>query len=229
MENQLHTTPLPNVQHQLSNLEQNVSTTERFISVLSGSLMLYNSLNKKSKNYPRALLSAYMIFRGATGHCPGYKLAGRTLDPVKVPNLNIRFFLTVNKPLYFVYQNWLEFENFPLFMKNLESVTVIDDEISEWKAIVPGKIGHLTWKAAITRKVENRQIRWRTFDDAVLHHVGKVDFHDNGSFGTKMEILISYRAPFDEAGAMIGKVLNPIFSTMVEQDVNRFKHYVENR
>jgi len=211
------------------NLEVNVSATERVISVVSGSLMLYNSLHKKPKNYPRALLSAFMIFRGATGYCPGYQLAGKTLEPPKVSNVNIRVMLTVNKPVNFVYQFWRKLDNLPLFMKHLDSVVVIDDEISEWKARIPGDLGHLTWKAAIIKDVENRELSWRSFSDAVIHNVGKVEFHDNGSFGTKMDIVISYRAPFEKMGETVAKVLNPIFANMVEQDLNRFKDYVENK
>lgn len=213
----------------VKNLEVNVSQTERVVSILSGSLMLYNSLAKKPKSYPRAMLSAFMIFRGVTGHCPGYKLAGQTLEPPKVSNVNIKVTLTINKPVNFVYQFWRKFENFPLFMKHLESVTIIDNEISEWKARIPGDIGNLSWKAAIIKDVENREISWRSFSDAFIHNVGKVEFHDNGSFGTKMNVIISYRAPFEKSGEMAAKVLNPIFENMVEQDVRRFKHYIENK
>lgn len=228
MENQLHTTPHKHLQTLGKDLEVNVSTTERVVSLLSGSLMLYNSLAKKNRNYPRALLSAYMIYRGATGYCAGYKLAGKTLDPPKVSNINIRFFVTVNKPVYFVYQNWRNLENLPSIMKHLENVAIIDDEISEWTATIPGKIGQLKWKSAITKDVENREIHWRSFGEALIHNVGKVEFHDNGNFGTKMEVMISYRAPMAETGEMVGKVLNPIFANMIEQDVNRFKEFVEN-
>lgn len=228
MESQLHTIALKNLQQKAQGLEVNVSTTERVVSVLSGSLMLYNSLNKKPKNVPRVLLAAFMIFRGATGHCPGYKLAKKTLEPPKVSNINIRFFVTVNKSLPFVYQHWRNLANLPVIMKHLESVEIIDDETSEWKATIPGKLGVYTWKGAITKEIENREIRWRSFGDSLIHHVGKVEFHDNGNFGTKMEVMISYRAPFEEAGEMVGKVLNPFIANMIEQDVNRFKDFVEN-
>lgn len=228
MESQLHTIAFKNLQKKVKDLEVNVSTTERVVSVLSGSLMLYNSLNKKPKNLPQALLSAFMIFRGATGHCPGYKLANKTLEPPVVSNINIRFFVTIDKNVNFVYQHWRNLENLPLIMKHLDSVEIIDEEKSEWKATIPGKLGIYSWKSAITKEVENREIRWRSFGDGTIHHVGKVEFHDNGNFGTKMEVMISYRAPFEETGEMVGKVLNPIFANMIEQDVNRFKDFVEN-
>ncbi len=116
MENQLHTTPHKHLQTLGTNLEVNVSTTERVVSLLSGSLMLYNSLSKKNRNYPRALLSAYMIYRGATGHCAGYKLAGKTLDPPKVSNINIRFFVIKHFLLLLIYcLNYQQILKQPLF------------------------------------------------------------------------------------------------------------------
>lgn len=211
------------------NLEINISKTERFVSVLSGSLMLYNSLSKKNKNYAQTLLSGFMIFRGVTGHCPGYKLAGKTLEPEIVSNINMTITITVEKPVNFVYQFWRKLENLPLFMKHLEDVTIIDDEVSQWQVKVPGNLGNISWKAAIIKDIENKEIAWRSFSESLVHNIGKVEFHDNNKFGTKMKVYISYTAPFGKSGEMAAKVLNPIFENMVEQDINRFKDYIENK
>lgn len=191
--------------------------------------MLYNSLAKKPKNFPRALLSSFMIFRGITGHCPSYKIAKKELVAAKPSNITMKIDLTINKPVSFVYQIWKNIENFPLFMKHIESVTVLDDEISIWKAKIPGELGNLSWNAAIIKEVENKEISWRSFSDAAIHHIGKIDFRDNGNYGTNFKVTISYRIPFGSSGEKIGKVLNPIFENMVEQDLNRFKEYIENK
>ncbi len=211
------------------NLEVNVGAQERIVSVVSGSVLLYNSLAKKPKSIPRALLAGFMIFRGVTGHCPAYKLIGKKAAPVKVSNVNIKVNMTIDRPVSFVYQFWRKLDNLPLFMEHLESVTVLDEETSEWKAKIPGNLGNLTWKASIIKDEENREISWRSFSDALIHNVGKVEFHDNGSFGTKMYVVISYRAPLGKPGETAAKVLNPIFENMVEEDIKRFKEYVENK
>lgn len=210
-------------------IEVNIGTPERIASVLSGSALLYNSLAKKPKSISGALLAGFMIFRGATGHCPAYKLIGKKEEPVKISNVNIKVTMMIDKPVPFVYQLWRNLENLPLFMKHLESVTVLDEETSEWKAKIPGNLGNLTWKASIIKEEENREISWRSFSDALIHNVGKVEFHDNGSFGTKMHVVISYRAPLGKPGETAAKVLNPIFENMVEQDIKRFKEYAENK
>lgn len=211
------------------NLEVNVSNTERIVSLLSGSLMLYDALAKKPKKYPQALLSTFMIFRGVTGHCPSYNFASKTLKAQNASNVTIKVIMTIEKPVAFVYQFWRKLENLPLFMKHLENVTVIDEEISEWSAKVPGGLGHLTWKATIIKDIENREIAWRSFSDALIHNIGKIEFQDNHRFGTKIRIYISYQVPFGKSGEMAAKVLNPIFKNMVQQDVKRFKEYIENK
>lgn len=212
-----------------NNLEVNVSNTERVVSLLSGSLMLYDSLAKKPKKYPQLLLSAFMIFRGVTGHCPGYKLADKKKDLKVTSDSNIKVTITINKPVAFVYQFWRKLENLPLFMNYLESVTILDDEISEWKAVFPGNLGHLNWKAAIIKDIENKEIVWRSFSESWIHNIGKVEFHDNQKFGTKINVLISYRTPLGKSGEMITNVLNPFFENMIEQDIKRFKEYIENK
>ncbi|MDX2002641.1 MAG: DUF2892 domain-containing protein [Chitinophagales bacterium] len=59
--------------------ERNVSTSERIISVLSGSWLLYNALFRKEKSVTKALTGGYLLFRGATGYCIGYNLGQGSL------------------------------------------------------------------------------------------------------------------------------------------------------
>ena len=68
----------------LSDLEVNVGNTERLLSVLSGSVLLYDALVKKPKNLPGALLAGFMIFRGTSGHCFGYALQKRQTQGRKI-------------------------------------------------------------------------------------------------------------------------------------------------
>lgn len=213
----------------IQNLEVNVSKTERVVSILSGSLLLYDSLAKKPKSFTQAFLSGFMIFRGATGHCPGYSIARKTSERKKTEGITVRANLTINKPADFVYHFWRKLENLPLFMKHLESVTVLDDEISEWKARIPGNLGNLAWKAAVIKDVKGKEIAWRSFSDAAIHNIGKIEFHKNNTFGTRMKVLISYQVPFGTTGETAAKVLNPFFQNMIEQDILRFKEYVENQ
>lgn len=211
----------------LSQLEVNMGTTERVLSVLSGSVLLYEAIAKKPKNMPGALLAGFMIFRGATGHCPGYGALHSKEKVEKTPIINLNIQMNIDKPVSFVYQFWRDFENLPLFMEHLESVKVLDDETSEWKIKIPGNLGHLGWKAAIIKEEENKEISWRSFSDSLIHNIGKVQFYDNGKSGTKIHVMISYQAPLGGIGETAAKALNPIFENLIEKDIKRFKEYIE--
>lgn len=213
----------------LSNLETNMGTTERVVSVLSGSVLLYDAIAKKTKSMPGALLAGFMIFRGATGYCPGYDTLSTKTKVEKTPIINIKIQMTIDRPVSQVYPFWRDLENLPLFMEHLESVVLLDEETSEWKVKIPGNIGHLAWKAAIIKDEENREISWRSFSDSIIHNIGKVQFYDNGKSGTKMQVMISYQVPLGKIGETAAKVLNPIFENMIEKDIKRFKDYIENQ
>lgn len=211
----------------LSQLEVNMGTTERVLSVLSGSVLLYEAIAKKPKNMPGALLAGFMIFRGATGHCPGYSALQNKVKVEKTPIINMSIQMTIDKPVSIVYRFWRDLENLPLFMEHLESVEVVDEETSEWKIKIPGNLGHLSWKAAIIKEEEDKEISWRSFSDSLIHNIGKVQFYDNGISGTKIQVTISYQAPLGEIGETAAKVLNPIFENLIEKDIQRFKEYIE--
>jgi len=55
---------------ELPKLEKNIAKEEQIMSLISGSLMLYNALSGKNKSIVKAVAGSYMIFRGATGFCP---------------------------------------------------------------------------------------------------------------------------------------------------------------
>ena len=48
-------------------LEKNVEFNERMVSLLSGAALLASA--KSSRSIATGLVGAYMLFRGATGHC----------------------------------------------------------------------------------------------------------------------------------------------------------------
>ncbi len=52
----------------VNGLEKNVGLNERMFSVLSGALLLASA--RSSGSFSTGLMAGYMLFRGATGHCP---------------------------------------------------------------------------------------------------------------------------------------------------------------
>ena len=218
--------PLPT----LPKTQSNVTDLERIISVLGGFYLLYDALSKEKKSIPEVGAAAYMIYRGVSGYCPaadaGKKLFSKA-DKPKDSNINIHVRMLVQRPVHEVYNFWRHLGNLPLFMEHLQGVTVLSDTLSEWKAMLPGNIGTLEWKAEIVADEPYRLIGWRSLAGSTVKNAGRVTFKDAGELGTLVHVVFSYEAPLGTAGEHLANLLNPIFEKMVRKDVLGFKRYME--
>ena len=211
--------------HHIPLLRNNVETTERVVSALYGSALLYDSIANK-KGLLKGIAGGYLLFRGATGYCAFYDVIEND-KPFKTYNVNIRTSVTVDRPISEVYAFWRRLENLPLFMKHLHSIEVIDDKMSHWKANFPGGIGTIEWKSIIVCDEQNERIGWSSLANAPVKHAGNVRFKDCGAFGTEVHAVISYHAPAGKIGEGIGRLLNPLFENVVKQDIQNVKKFME--
>ncbi len=207
-------------------LEPNVSMPERIISIISGSFLMCNAVSSKG-SFGKAMTAGFLLFRGTTGYCPGYHLWGKTLG-AKSSNINIYTTLRVEKSPEEVYKFWRKLENLPLFMEHLESVTEVDDRTSEWKARIPGGLGTIAWKGSIMEDVPNERISWHSNPGATIENAGNVQFISAGNNATDLYVFISYRVPAGKAGEGLAKLLNPVFESMIREDIKYFGEYIEN-
>ncbi len=129
--------------------------------------------------------------------------------------------ITVNAPIDKVYEMWTDFENFPSFMDNVESVRKTGDKSYHWKA----KIGPIEkeWDAEVHGLVENRTVTWRSTSGA--ENAGAVTLSERGNI-TNMHIVIEYDPTWTEA---IGDAVTGALSRSVEEDLARFKRLAEGR
>ncbi|HVD99213.1 MAG TPA: SRPBCC family protein [Cytophagaceae bacterium] len=207
-------------------LPTNVGEAERMISVLSGSVLLFRALTGKRKPLT-ALAGAYLLFRGASGHCALYNVLEKKGVDLKPHNITIKTSLTVNRPVEEVYAFWRHLENLPLFMSHLKIVEQLNNKVSEWEAKIPGLPGTISWHAEIVYEEENSRIGWRSLPGSDIENAGTVHFRDGGKFGTLVQVAISYKAPAGKLGERIGKLLNPLFEKVIQQDIKNFKQYLE--
>lgn len=213
-------------QHLSNQPDQNVSESERMISAVAGAGLLTSALFGKAKPL-KMLAGGFLLYRSATGNCPA-KTALSNLDISNHSrNITIKTTLTVNKPIEQVYRFWRKLENLPLFMKHLESVTVTGETTSRWKARIPGGLGTIDWDSTIFLDEPNERIGWRSNEGADIENAGTVHFKDGGKFGTEIHAIISYHAPAGIIGEGLGRLLNPVFETMVLEDIRNFKRYIE--
>lgn len=202
---------------------------QRAASAIAGSLLLYFVARKHRKEAVLLLGGGYLLYRAVTGHCPVSNIlrGGHAADHPR--NINVRTHVTVNKPRQEVYAYWRRLENLPLFMRHLESVDEIDQIRSAWKIRLPGGMGSLRWEAHILQEEEGIELSWHSAPGAAIENTGKINFSDTAGRGTRIDAMISYKAPMGVVGERISRMLTPLFESMVEKDIIRFKHFIENQ
>ena len=144
------------------------------------------------------------------------------------PAINIRTSLSINAPRKFVYDTWRNLENLPHFLKHIKKIKVTDDIHSHWVLKTPGKIPSVEWNAEIIDQEDARELSWRSLPGSMIETAGKINFADTLN-ATQVLIMISYRPPAGFIGSAIAKFLNPSLKKMIEDDILKFKNYVEQK
>lgn len=85
-------------------------------------------------------------------------VAGPQLPANRYKNMgSITHSIAVNAPLRVVYNQWTQFEEFPLFMEGVEEVRQEGDKRLLWKAKIAGK--DKQWEAEITERFRIKGLR----------------------------------------------------------------------
>lgn len=124
-----------------------------------------------------------------------------------------------------IYKMWANFENFPIFMKDIKSVKKVDDKISHW--VMAGPLNtDIEWDAETTRLDENERIAWNSKDNSTLKTSGQVLFTELASNETQIAVTLQYVPPAGAVGdAMAQLFANP--EKRLAEDLQRFKDHVE--
>jgi uncharacterized membrane protein len=141
--------------------------------------------------------------------------------------IRVKKSITVNRSTAEAYKVWRNFENLPWFMAHLESVSVMDQCRSYWKAKAP--LGAtVEWVAEITEDHPNQLIAWRSLEGADVPNSGQVRFVPApGSRGTEVHVELTYDPPGGIIGATIAKLFGEEPSQQVDGDLRRFKQVME--
>ena len=128
--------------------------------------------------------------------------------------------IVVNAPLRVVYNQWTQFEEFPLFMEGVEEVRQEGDKRLLWKAKIAGK--DKQWEAEITEQVPDKRIAWVSVDGTP--NAGEVIFDLMESERTLITLTMEYEPEgfLETAGDVLG-----IPSGQVEEDLKRFRDFIE--
>jgi len=135
--------------------------------------------------------------------------------------------LTIRRPVQEVYTFWRDFQNLPRFMNHLESVEVVDDRRSHWKA--RGPAGQtVEWDAEIVADVPGERIEWRSLEGSDVEHTGSVRFKTApGERGTEVHVELRYDAPAGKLGAALAMLFGEEPRQQVQDDLHAFKQVME--
>src|SRR6185503_10088085 len=130
--------------------------------------------------------------------------------------------IEVNVPVSVSYNQWTQFEDFPLFMEGVEHVEQKDDTRLHWVAKVGGKTNE--WDAKILEQHPDKQVSWISEDGKKTR--GTVTFEPIGESRTRITLSMSYQAEglTETLGSAVG-----LDQRRVKGDLERFKELIESR
>lgn len=130
--------------------------------------------------------------------------------------------IEVNVPLSQAYNQWTQFEEFPLFMSGVESVSQLDDTTVHFKTSIGGV--RREYDARITTQEPDQRVSWESLDEP--RNAGTVWFEELGDSGTNVNVELTWEP--DSAAEKIGAAIG-LDSRQVAADLKRFKQFIEER
>lgn len=207
------------------------SDVEHIAVLVTGGLLFLTGARKGGLGgFLFKLGGAALLFRGQQGYKRLYNAVGLEVanKPTGVGKQNVRVEaeVTVNRPREELYRIWRNFENLPVFMDHIVSVTETDDTNSHWVIRAPAGMV-VSWDAHVVNDIENELIAWETVEGSGVDNAGSVHFEDDGEDGTRIRIVLRYDPPADLFGAFVAKFLGNDPQRQIEQDLRRFKQIME--
>jgi uncharacterized membrane protein len=130
--------------------------------------------------------------------------------------------IIVDMPLTSVYNQWTQFEDFPMFMDGVESVKQMNDELLHWCASIAGV--RREWDARITQQIPDKRIAWESTVGSRI--AGDVTFRSADPTRTEITLRMDYEPDTvtEKAGDALG-----IIQRRVDGDLENFKRFLEER
>ena len=130
--------------------------------------------------------------------------------------------IEVNVPVSTAYNQWTQFEEFPQFMENVESVKQLDDTHLHWVAEIAGT--RHEWGAEITYQDPDKHIAWRATDGK--ENTGAVTFERLADDRTRIKVRMTWE--IEGVKEVLGETVGAD-DRAVKTDLQRFKALVESR
>lgn len=131
-------------------------------------------------------------------------------------------FIDVNVDVTTAYNQWTQFESFPLFMEDVRTVHQIDDRRLHWVAEIGGETKE--WDAEIVEQIPDQRIAWSSIGGEP--NGGVVNFQSLSDTSCRIHLRMDYapQGTKEKAGEVLGVV-----NREVSGDLERFRRFIESR
>ncbi|GAA4838146.1 SRPBCC family protein [Kitasatospora terrestris] len=131
--------------------------------------------------------------------------------------------IDVDVPVSTAYNQWTQFEEFPLFMEGVEEITQIDDRHNHWRTRIAGVSRE--FDTEIVDQVPDDHVSWRTTGGEV-QQTGMVSFQPLDTGRTRIVMIMDFQP---EGMAEKAADMTNVLDRQVKGDLKRFKHFIEER
>lgn len=196
-----------------------------WVPLVSGGMLASLGIARRSRaGYALAALGGAMLFEGAlrwrsrNDHRPGFARGVMVKKAIRVK---------ANPDECYAF--WRKLENLAQFMDHIESIQILDEKRSRWKAKTPaGTVAE--WEAEITADRENELIGWRSLPGSQVATAGSVRFERatvTGGYGARITVALKYNPPGGALTAAVLSLLGESPGKQLEADLKRFKSLME--
>jgi uncharacterized membrane protein len=130
--------------------------------------------------------------------------------------------LDVSVPVRVAYNQWTQFEEFPLFMDGVSSITQLADDRLHWIVDIAGVTRE--FDTTITEQLPDERVAWATTSGP--SHAGVVTFHPLSDETTRVTLQMDFEPEglLETVGDKLGFV-----SGRLAGDLKNFKSFIEER
>ena len=129
--------------------------------------------------------------------------------------------IDVDVPVTTAYNQWTQFESFPRYLDEVESITQLDDTHTRWKV----RVGMFTreFDAEITEQHPDERVAWRSIGGDTAH-AGVVTFHKLSDASSRVTVQIDWQPSdaLEQVGSLVGAGTHA-----VKKDLQNFKEFIE--
>ena len=131
--------------------------------------------------------------------------------------------IDVDVPVGTAYNQWTQFESFPKFLDEVESITQLDATHTHWKVKVAGI--EREFDAEITEQHPDERVAWNS-TGGETNHAGVVTFHKLTDSSSRVTVQLDWEPEglLEKVGALVGAG-----SHAVKKDLKNFKGFIESQ